>query len=344
MSILDSEKLLREIAPDVPSGDDLEYDPAFVEMTQAAQGKAEQQMGDAVVPGEEPKWGVVKEKAIELLGRSKDLRASVYLAQALLKVDGFPGMAEGLGLTNSLMEKFWDTLHPQLDPDDDDDPTFRINTLSVLFDADTTLRNVRETPLVSSRALGRFSLRDIEIASGKSPAPANAAQPPAEMSVIEAAFTECEVDSLQVAADGVSQAIDQVGAIEATLTEKVGASQSISFDALVKILKSVLGALNQQLARRGVAVEGAEGEGAAATQGGGGAAPISGQVNSRQDAILALDKVCDYFRQNEPSSPVPLLLERAKALVSKNFVEIIQDIAPDGISQVDFIRGSRPEE
>jgi type VI secretion system protein ImpA len=327
MSILDSEKLLQEIAPDVPSGDDLEYDPAFVEMTQAAQGKAEQRMGDSVVPGEEPKWGVVKDKAIELLGRSKDLRAAVFLAQALLKVDGFPGMGEG---------------HPQLDPDDDNDPTFRVNTLSMLFDADTTLRDVREIPLVSSRTLGRFSLRDIDIAAGKAPAPADAAQPPAEMSVIDAAFTECELETLQATVDGVGQSIEQVGAIESVLTEKVGAAQSASFDALVKALKGVQDALNQQLARRGVAVEGSGEEEAGTAQGA--AAPIGGAVNSRQDAILVLDKVCDYFRQNEPSSPVPLLLERAKALVSKSFVEIIQDIAPDGISQVDNIRGAPPEE
>lgn len=342
MSILDSEKLLQEIAPDVPSGDDLEYDPAFVEMTQAAQGKAEQRMGDSVVPGEEPKWGVVKDKAIELLGRSKDLRVAVYLTQALLKVDGFPGMGEGLAVVRGLLENFWDSVHPQLDPDDDNDPTFRVNTLSILFDADTTLRNVREIPLVSSRALGRFSLRDIDIATGKSPAPADAEQPPAEMSVIEAAFTECELETLQATADGVSQSIEQVGAIESALTEQVGAAQSASFSPLVKALQGIQDALNQQLARRGVAVEGSEGEAAGAAQGA--AAPISGAVNSRQDAILALDKICDYFRQNEPSSPVPLLLERAKALVSKSFVEIIQDIAPDGISQVDNIRGARPEE
>jgi type VI secretion system protein ImpA len=343
MSILDSEKLLKEIAPDVPSGDNLEYDPGFVAMTQAAQGKAEQRMGDAVVPGEEPRWGVVKSKAIELLGRSKDLRVAVYLTQALLKVDGFQGMAEGLTLINSLMERFWDTVHPQLDPDDDNDPTFRVNTLAVLFDADTTLRNVRETPLVSSRALGRFSLRDVEIAGGKAPPPAQAGQPPAEMSVIEAAFAECELEVLQATADGVSLSIEQVGAIESTLTERVGAAQSASFSALAKALKGVQDVLNQQLARRGVAVA-ATGGVAAGSTAPAAAAPISGAVNSRQDAILVLDKVCDYFRRNEPSSPVPLLLERAKALVSKSFVEIIRDLAPDGIAQVDTIRGARAEE
>jgi type VI secretion system protein ImpA len=342
MSIIDIERLLREVAPDAPSGDDLEYDPSFVEMTRAAQGKAEQRMGDAVVPGEEPKWGTVKSKAIELFGRSKDLRIGIYLTQSLLKVDGFPGLSDGLTVIRGLLEKFWDTVHPQLDPDDDNDPMFRVNVLSILLDPDSTLRNVRETPLVSSRALGRFSLRDIEIATGKSPAPSGAAQPPAEMSVIEAAFSECDLAALQGTADGIRQSIEQVGAIESVLTDKVGVSRAASFDALVSALKGVEEAVNRQLARRGVAVALPAGGGAAAATGPAG--PISGAVNSRQDAILVLDKVCDYFRQNEPSSPVPLLLERAKALVSKNFVEIIQDLAPDGIAQVNTIRGARAGE
>ncbi|MBE0617668.1 MAG: hypothetical protein IH608_07060 [Proteobacteria bacterium] len=62
-------------------------------------------------------------------------------------------------------------------------------------------------------------------------------------------------------------------------------------------------------------------------------------MRSREDVVHLLDKVCDYFRRNEPSSPVPLLLERAKRLVSKSFLEIVRDLAPDGVAQVELIRG-----
>ena len=49
---------------------------------------------------------------------------------------------------------------------------------------------------------------------------------------------------------------------------------------------------------------------------------------SRQDAVRALDAVADYFRRNEPSSPIPLLIEWAKRLVAKDFLEVLADIAP----------------
>ena len=56
--------------------------------------------------------------------------------------------------------------------------------------------------------------------------------------------------------------------------------------------------------------------------------------------MRVLDKACDYFERHEPSSPVPLLLRRAKRLVSKDFMEILRDLAPDGVSQAENIGGT----
>ena len=56
-----------------------------------------------------------------------------------------------------------------------------------------------------------------------------------------------------------------------------------------------------------------------------------------------LDRACEYFHRYEPSSPVPLLLERAKRLMSKDFVEILRDLAPDGIAQFEVVSGINRE-
>ena len=62
------------------------------------------------------------------------------------------------------------------------------------------------------------------------------------------------------------------------------------------------------------------------------AVPVAvGAIKSRQDAIRALDAVAEFFRRNEPSSPIPLFCERAKRLVSKNFLEVLADVAPDAV-------------
>jgi type VI secretion system protein ImpA len=67
-------------------------------------------------------------------------------------------------------------------------------------------------------------------------------------------------------------------------------------------------------------------------------------IKSRQDAIRALDAVSAYFRSHEPSSPVPMFLERAKRLVSKSFMEVLADIAPDSLSQAKLIGGIKNDE
>src|ERR1700730_9432422 len=65
---------------------------------------------------------------------------------------------------------------------------------------------------------------------------------------------------------------------------------------------------------------------------------------SRQDAIRALDAVADFFRRTEPSSPIPLFLARAKRLVSKDFLEVLADVAPEAVAQARAAGGLKHSE
>jgi type VI secretion system protein ImpA len=62
-------------------------------------------------------------------------------------------------------------------------------------------------------------------------------------------------------------------------------------------------------------------------------------INNRDDVIKMIDEICQYYTINEPSSPVPLLLQRAKRLVDKDFIEIIKDMAQGAVSEVTTITG-----
>ena len=66
-------------------------------------------------------------------------------------------------------------------------------------------------------------------------------------------------------------------------------------------------------------------------------------INSRQDVIRLLEQICLYYEKNEPASPVPLLLKRAARLVEKNFFEIIQDVAPESVAQIQKLIGVAKE-
>jgi type VI secretion system protein ImpA len=70
---------------------------------------------------------------------------------------------------------------------------------------------------------------------------------------------------------------------------------------------------------------------------------MKGEITCREDVVRMLDKACQYFARNEPTSPVPLILERAKRLIGKNFLEILRDMAPDGLQQAQNVAGVTDE-
>jgi type VI secretion system protein ImpA len=139
---VDIEALLLEVGEGDPCGPDLEYDPAFLALEQAALGKPEVQYGETLSPAVPPEWKTVRQLARELLARSRDLRLLVTLARSELALAGMAGLADTLAAIATLIEERWAHVHPQLDADDGNDPTLRINSLALLTDAHF-LREVR---------------------------------------------------------------------------------------------------------------------------------------------------------------------------------------------------------
>jgi type VI secretion system protein ImpA len=343
MSVVDVDFLHQEVDPAAPCGPNLEYDPAFLELEQAILGKPEVQYGDTITAAVPPEWKQVRRLALDLLGRSRDLRLAVPLARALLALEGVGGFADGLRLIERLLEERWDSVHPQLDPDDDLDPTLRVNSLVSLADAATVIREIKEAALLTLPGLGPLSLRVLDIASGEMAAPEGEERlSPAS---IEAALRDVAPDRVLRVKEALAQAHDSVANIEVLLVRQVGSAQSLNLDGLVRNLRRA----RDLLANQASANEPAAVPDAAPAAAGGDVAPaaapaaISGEIASRADVMRMLDKICAYYAKSEPSSPVPLLLERARRLVPKNFFEIMEDLAPDGIAQLTVISGARPE-
>jgi type VI secretion system protein ImpA len=341
MPLQNPESLLQPISADAPCGQDMEYDAGFLELDRVSQGKPEQQMGETIVPAQEPDWKDVSDRAQALLGKTKDIRVAMKLVRAQLQLEGLAGFAEGLVVLRGIVEKFWDGFYPKLDPDDGNDPTFRVNILMGLCDGEAFVDRIRQIPLVSARSFGRFSLRDIAMSTGEIP-PAEGVEAP-KTAAIDGAFNEVPLPALQAVADSVRSALAHLGAIEAFVAEKVGASSGTNFAKLADVLRTADKILSNRLARRGVSSESAgetDAGSAGGPEGGFSAGPsISGEINSREDVLRVLDKVIAYYERAEPSSPIPLLIRRSKRLVSASFIDIVRDIASDGLTQVESLRG-----
>lgn len=334
MTTIDVEALLAPISSEAPTGENLEYDAAFAEMERAAEPKPEQQFGKTLVPGESSDWRTVRARAVELFARTKDLRAGSYLARAALHTDGIAGFAAGLAVIEGLLDRFWDGLHPALD---EDGALMRANALLVLTDHEATLSALKATPLVETRTLGRFSLRDAERAqSGES------GDGVPTLATIDAAFFDADAERLSATEHALADAMAKVARTSGIFRERAPECAT-DLQPLAAALRAMHALVADRLARRGLRGDASDGAsssesvvvaGADRGQGGG-----VGEIRSREDVVRVLDLICAYYDRHEPSSPVPILLRRAKRLVTKNFLEILRDLTPDGVSQAENLRG-----
>ncbi|HEY2433463.1 MAG TPA: type VI secretion system protein TssA [Vicinamibacterales bacterium] len=268
-------------------------------------------------------WGRVRSDALEALGKSKDLRLLAYLAMASLRTDGLTSFAETLTTASKWLETYWPTVYPALD----EDAVARRNALNCFADPMAMVDRVWRLPLVTSRQHGRYSLRDIEVARGM--AQAGPLEAKADEAAIRMAFKEIPLDELTTADQGVTDGMAAMNAIDAKMRSEGGPEVAPDFGPLLTQFAKLSRIYKEELATRVEFVGGAPGEGQAGEGPGG---FVAGVINSRADAIRALDAVADYFRRSEPSSPIPLFVERAKRLVAKDFLEVLADIAPDALT------------
>ncbi|KAF1029943.1 MAG: hypothetical protein GAK37_01550 [Pseudomonas sp.] len=327
---LDFTALALPLGDVAPCGENVEYDPQFLQLEEEALGKPEVQYGDTITQAVEPNWKEVMALALALMDRSRDLRLALWLTRAQLNLNGIAGLAAGLGLIDALLLNCWDGLHPQLDPDDDNDPLLRVNILASLREPQGLLRDLQDAALVSARSVGHFSLRDLDAASGEQGSSD-------ALAMIEGAFAEADPQALRATEAALGEALQRSLHIEQQLTEYVGVGRAIDLSGLTDLLRRAGEAVRRRLPDSPVTVAPVEAGAPVAVV----AQAPRGEINSREDARQAIDRLCAYFNTHEPASPVPFLLQRAKKLIDKNFMELLQELAPDGLAQLAVISGIR---
>jgi len=335
-----AEELLKPISEEAPCGEDLSEDASLQELETLARGKPETQFSAA----EPPDWKQLRSRCLELFARSKDLRIAMTLTVTGLELDGLPGFRESLALVKGLIETYWETVYPRLDPADDNDPLQRMNIVaSVAMPVGTfgdpyrILERLRSIPLCKSVRMGSYNLADILRAETGAPPPGD--KPEVKMPQIDAAFRDSNREELSEIFRVLSDCSTLAQAIDESITRIVGPSNAPDLTPL----SGELGAMQRRVAGYLPAVTVSEiGSGplgetpATTTQA---AFSVEGDLRSREDVVRLLQKICQYYDRSEPSSPVPLLLKRAARLAEMDFMQIIQDLSPDAVVQIRSITG-----
>ncbi len=331
--MLDVGTVLAETRELPPCGPNLEHDLSFFELEEAARGKPEQRTGDAVKPAEDPNWAKVVDRAQAILHRSKDLRVAVHLTRALTCTEGIPGLATGLSLIHGLLERYWEGIHPLLEADRGDDPTERLNALAPLIDSEVVIKDLRDSYLVNSREQGQLRARDVEVALGRLAPRGGDPTTVKPLGQVQAQIAAA-LSSDRSVPSAVREAYDRAVAIQTLINERLGAARALDLAPLVQPLGCLVEACEAAL---GVQSE-AEKDGRAAS--GDGARPaMTGEIRTRDDAVQVLEMVCSFLERTEPSNPAPLFIRRAQRLIKKSFLEIVRDLMPDSLSQLEKLAG-----
>jgi type VI secretion system protein ImpA len=344
MSPIDLSPYLQDVCADQPCGPDLLYDAEYVQLAQIMQGTPEVEYGDMRVEAADPDWKSAEALALKLLVRTRDLRLVVWLTRAWVGQHGYAGLDDGLALIEGYIERYWDHVHPALDPEDGD-PTERLNTIMALDDMDGLLGQVRVAALARSAVHGPVSLRDIDLATGELPARAD--DEPRKMAAIEAVFHAVPFIDLEGVGDAIERSCGRLERIEAILGGHLERVNAAALQRLPKTLRHAAKLVRDQLRRHPGAAptpieQGPDAEAMPAQGDGHPGRQASGDIKSRDDVARQIDRICDYYALEEPGSPVPMLLQRAKRLINMNFIEIMSELSPQGLAETCFLFGVSP--
>jgi len=337
--MLDLESLLAPVSEDQPAGENLEY-AEVDQLDRLATGTrgAFDPTSQEEVGAEEPDWRQVRDQAVNICTRTKDLRVAVNLTFAMLRLEGWPGLAAGLSLIEGFLDRFWDSVYPPLDKEADDDPIDRLNVLANLADPERALPMLRSTMILESREVGRFNLRDLDLAMGRLPVREGMTAPTIDL--LTAAWHKGDEAGNAARRAGVEDALRAVKSIAGQFQDKTGQTPSLeAVQSLLAKLKDFYASLAPQGAMEATGSEpAADGTPAKPTT----TAP--GGLSNRADAVRMLRQVSEFLKRSEPSNPAPLFIDRAVKIAEMDFTGIVMELMPDSKDRIELLGGIRFEE
>ena len=322
------EQWLQPLADDA-GGPDLEYDPAFLELAQTSIGRPETQFSLA----EPPSWDRARELSSDLFDRTRDLRVAMMWGRAVINLEGLQGLPAALFMLHGLLDRFWGEVHPRPDGGD----TFaRLSILGSLDSLDGLVGDVRQAQLGMDRSLGGIRVRDVEVALER--LPARAKDSPLSCAHIEGILGD-HPELAQRIRESVSSSLGALKSLQGLMNERFGTDNAVD----TKNLRGMLTAVASLLPSGSVGAEhdsdetDALGTNAARNPGSGVLT-----INSRQDAVRAINLICAYLDHSEPTNPAQLLLRRAERLIDKDFLQLVRELAPEAVNEVARIMGVEP--
>jgi type VI secretion system protein ImpA len=344
--VIDLEVLLQPLSDESPSGESLRYSGIYDEIAEARRADENLNQGEWVTELKVADYGKVIDLAIPALStQTKDLQIGAWLTEALTKKYGLAGFRDSLLLLYGFHERFWETLHPEIE---DGDMEGRANALSWLEIHGT--RALRTAPFTGSRG---YSYHDFED-SKKYDFPDNLDSLPVEEKTrLQQLKTEAEknrsvtatlwnverAETRRAAMEVVNHTLEEcktaLSDLNRIVEEKYERNQTPGFSNLRKMLENIDEQVKKLLEEKRLeepdeveeeAVEAGDATAGGATKGDGSAA---GAIANRKDALRRLAEIAAFFQKTEPHSPVSYLVQRAVKWGNMGLESWLQEVIKD---------------
>lgn len=349
---------LQPVAGDAaqPCGVNLEYDTEYAVLLAQLSPKVQVQYGDFTAEPEPPDWGTIERQARALGQRTRDITVLCALTRARARRAGALGLREGLAILHAQLHHWPEHVHPQRCIEGEEDPQVRANALAALADPQGLLADIRAVA-ISTSAAAPLTVKDVERALGPQTSAYNSTGPDAlsvraqlkqlqslqnpqllalqHSAQLAVHLQSWSVQHLQQDAPDLSpltrllahllncdQSADKVQA--EMVDEATGASDTKPHPAFGLDLS-----LDSQSADTLTQTQ-------ATPRPAHGSAPQSISSRHQREHIRALlSQVIAWIEENEPSSPVSIVLRQAQNLWGKRYAEIIAAVPPELLAQWD---------
>lgn len=331
--MIDIESLLKPISEAAPSGPDLRFDAKNDRLDRIRENRTALDPAlDPAGKGKEPNWPAVAQIAEDVLkNHSKDLEVIGWLTEALLYLERFDGLLQGLTLMRRTLETHWDSVHPGID-EGAIALAIRARPLSWLGST-SFLRALKQCRLAPAAAVDTswfsreraIALEDETLSAERRAELRSGGQ--IGTAEWEAAFGSLPRAELDRVHELLASSQAELRGIDAFCGERFAGDEGPNLYPLVALLDSMLEFL---VARGAGAPNAPSAEEQPVAQAGIAAAPAPaapGPIANRQDALKRLREIGEYFQRSEPHSPLSLLIARAVRWGDMTFEELVRDLA-----------------
>ncbi|MBD8093265.1 type VI secretion system protein TssA [Pseudomonas fluorescens] len=313
-------------------GRDLEYTAEFIALEQAVRTAETVEYGEHVYVAQAIDWPHVESLCRGLYEQTLDLRVMVLLTRALLERCGLNGFLGGLRLVAWLVRQRWESVHPQLVADDQFDPLIRINTLAELAVPATVIALLKRQVLARTEDGQALCLGDLDVICGT-----EGVQHGEQVALLTRLIEpNCSAELMRSL--GLMNALRTVlDEMTADLDEKTAVQGISPFLGLSKSLHKWARVIEDRL--RLVVTKRPSAQPQERLPKAHSNERVGGNCDSREDVVRALDAICSYYQRHEPSSPVPFLIARVRRVTTMSFIDIIEELAPNSVTDLRRLGG-----